>query len=153
MSADAIPDFLAEQRDEAPEELQPLILDFENYWERKLWHQLTEALVEFFSHPGSAPKRLAFYRVFILKFADKINQLKLVELALKAATECEGKAPYSVPSEAGDVLTHHVFEPQRMRSACNSFNQSPRRSTTRTRKMHTSLPWLPWPGQSSTLRS
>ncbi|KAI8670732.1 26S proteasome regulatory subunit [Fusarium falciforme] len=89
MSADAIPDFLAEQRDEAPEELQPLILDFENYWERKLWHQLTEALVEFFSHPGSAPKRLVFYRVFILKFADKINQLKLVELALKAATECD----------------------------------------------------------------
>jgi 26S proteasome regulatory subunit N9 len=97
MSADAIPDFLAEQRDEAPEELQPLILDFENYWERKLWHQLTEALVEFFSHPGSAPKRLVFYRVFILKFADKINQLKLVELALKAATECDGKEPCCVP--------------------------------------------------------
>ncbi|KAF7544259.1 hypothetical protein G7Z17_g10093 [Cylindrodendrum hubeiense] len=88
MSADAIPDFLAEQRDEAPEELQPLILDFENFWERKLWHQLTNALVDFFSHPDSAPQRLAFYRVFILKFADKINQLKLVDLALKAATEC-----------------------------------------------------------------
>lgn len=97
MSADAIPDFLAEQRDEAPEELQPLILDFENYWERKLWHQLTEALVEFFNHPGSAPKRLVFYRVFILKFADKINQLKLVELALKAAEECDGKVPCGVP--------------------------------------------------------
>ncbi|KAF4983816.1 hypothetical protein FZEAL_853 [Fusarium zealandicum] len=89
MNADAIPDFLAEQRDEAPEDLQPLILDFENFWERKLWHQLTDALVEFFSHPGSAPQRLAFWKVFILKFADKINQLKLVDLALKAATECE----------------------------------------------------------------
>ncbi|CAJ0547314.1 Ff.00g019410.m01.CDS01 [Fusarium sp. VM40] len=89
MSNVDIPDFLAEQRDEAPEELQPLILDFENYWERKLWHQLTDALVEFFSHADSAPQRLAFYRVFILKFADKINQLKLVDLALKAATECE----------------------------------------------------------------
>ncbi|KAF4970390.1 hypothetical protein FSARC_2583 [Fusarium sarcochroum] len=89
MSADAISDFLAEQRDEAPEDLQPLILDFENFWERKLWHQLTDALVEFFSNPKSAPRRLEFYRVFILKFADKINQLKLVDLALKAATECE----------------------------------------------------------------
>ncbi|KAF5963742.1 26S proteasome regulatory subunit N9 [Fusarium bulbicola] len=89
MSNETISDFLAEQRDEAPEELQPLILDFENFWERKLWHQLTDALVEFFSHPESAPQRLPFYRVFILKFADKINQLKLVDLALKAATECE----------------------------------------------------------------
>lgn len=101
MSADAIPDFLAEQRDEAPEELQSLILDFENFWERKLWHQLTNALVDFFSHPGSAPQRLSFYRVFILKFADKINQLKLVDLALKAATECTGtleSAPLLPPS-------------------------------------------------------
>jgi len=89
MSADAIADFLAEQRDEAPEELQPLVLDFENYWERKLWHQLTDALVEFFNHPGSAPQRLPFYKTFILKFADKINQLKLVQLALKAAQQCK----------------------------------------------------------------
>jgi 26S proteasome regulatory subunit N9 len=93
MSNDAIADFLSEQRDEAPEELQPLILDFENFWERKLWHQLTDALIDFFSHPESAPQRLQFYRVFILKFADKINQLKLVDLALKAATECDGKVP------------------------------------------------------------
>ncbi|TQS33353.1 hypothetical protein Golomagni_06308 [Golovinomyces magnicellulatus] len=89
MSADAIPDFLAEQRDLAPEELQPLVLDFESFWERKLWHQLTDALVKFFSHPGSEPQRLQFYKVFILKFADKINKLKLVELALKAATQCK----------------------------------------------------------------
>ncbi|KAM3468968.1 hypothetical protein MY8738_010185 [Beauveria namnaoensis] len=89
MIVDAIPDFLAEQRDAAPEELQPLMLDFENYWERKLWHQLTDALVEFFSHDGSAPQRLAFYKVFILKFADKINKLKLVDLALKTASQCK----------------------------------------------------------------
>lgn len=91
MSNDAIADFLAEQREEVSEELQPLILDFETFWERKLWHQLTDALLTFFSHPESASQRLQFYRVFILKFADKINQLKLVDLALKAATECDGK--------------------------------------------------------------
>lgn len=91
MAVDAIPDFLAEQRDDAAEELQPLILDFETFWERKLWHQLTDALVRFFSNPKSAPQRLAFYKVFILKFAEKINQLKLVDLALKAATQCTGK--------------------------------------------------------------
>ncbi|KAK4068492.1 uncharacterized protein Triagg1_7431 [Trichoderma aggressivum f. europaeum] len=89
MSTDSISDFLAEQRDAAPEELQPLILNFEDYWERKLWHQLTDALVEFFNDDGSAAQRLAFYNVFILKFADKINKLKLVMLALKAATQCK----------------------------------------------------------------
>lgn len=90
MNVDTIADFLAEQRDEAPEELQGLVLDFENLWERKLWHQLTDALVHFFNHEGSAPQRLAFYKVFILKFADKINQLKLVQIALSAATQCKG---------------------------------------------------------------
>ena len=89
MNVDTIADFLAEQRDEAPEELQGLIIQFENFWERKLWHQLTDALVEFFDHPGSAKQRLPFYKVFILKFADKINQLKLVDLALKAAEQCD----------------------------------------------------------------
>ena len=90
MNVDTIPDFLAEQRDQTAEELQPLVLDFENFWERKLWHQLTDALVQFFDHPDSAPQRLPFYKVFVLKFADKINQLKLVDLALKAATQCKG---------------------------------------------------------------
>lgn len=90
MSGDAIPDFLAEQRDKAPEELQPAVMDFETLWERKLWHQLTNALVDFFNDPRSAPQRLEFWNVFITKFADKINQLKLVDLALKAATQCKG---------------------------------------------------------------
>jgi len=90
MNVDTIPDFLADQRDSAPEELQPLVLEFETLWERKLWHQLTNQLIEFFNHPGSAPQRLQFYKVFVLKFADKINQLKLVDLALKAATQCRG---------------------------------------------------------------
>ncbi|KAI0122308.1 hypothetical protein F4814DRAFT_408282 [Daldinia grandis] len=89
MSVDTIADFLADQRDETPDELQYLIIQFENFWERKLWHQLTDALIEFFANPKSEPQRLKFYKVFILKFADKINQLKLVDLGLKAATQCK----------------------------------------------------------------
>ncbi|KAI2603021.1 uncharacterized protein GGS25DRAFT_509678 [Hypoxylon fragiforme] len=89
MNVDTIADFLADQRDETPDELQYLIIQFENYWERKLWHQLTDALIEFFANPKSEPQRLKFYKVFILKFADKINQLKLVDLGLKAATQCK----------------------------------------------------------------
>lgn len=85
MSNDVIPEFLSQQQDKTPEELQHLIFDFENFWERKLWHQLTHSLLDFFNNDASEPQRLDFYKVFIVKFADKINQLKLVELALKAA--------------------------------------------------------------------
>jgi len=99
MSPD-IPDFLADQREKAPEELQPMILTFEDYWERKLWHQLTDALVEFFKHPKSAPALLQFYKVFVLKFADKINQLKLVNLALMAAAQCDDEDEHLAFMEA-----------------------------------------------------
>jgi 26S proteasome regulatory subunit N9 len=91
MNIDTIPDFLAEQREVAPADLQTLFIFFEDLWERKLWHQLTDTLIEFFNYKESAPQRLPIYRIFILTFADKINQLKLVTLALRAATQCRGK--------------------------------------------------------------
>ncbi|ESZ96775.1 putative proteasome regulatory particle subunit (RpnI) [Sclerotinia borealis F-4128] len=89
MNVDTIPDFLGEQRDAAPADLQHLFLSFEDLWERKLWHQLTDTLVELFNHKESASQRLPFYKIFILTFADKINQLKLVTLALSAASQCK----------------------------------------------------------------
>ncbi|RKF72384.1 putative 26S proteasome regulatory subunit rpn9 [Golovinomyces cichoracearum] len=88
MNIDNISDFLAEQRDSSPPELEHFFLTFEDQWERKLWHQLTDSLIEFFNHTDSRPLRLPLYKTFILKFADKINQLKLVTLALNAASQC-----------------------------------------------------------------
>ncbi|KAH8163256.1 hypothetical protein CIB48_g5009 [Xylaria polymorpha] len=83
-----------------------LIIQFEDYWERKLWHQLTDLLVEFFTNPKSEPQRLQFYKVFILKFADKINQLKLVDLGLKAATQCRGRtARTPAPAPAPELCS------------------------------------------------
>jgi 26S proteasome regulatory subunit N9 len=108
MNVDTVADFLADQRDEAPEELQGLIIDFENLWERKLWHQLTEALVTFFENPASVKQRLPFWRVFITKFADKINQLKLVDLGLMAAKTCKGEQAY------------HAWCPDWAREACDA---------------------------------
>lgn len=90
MEADKIPDFLAEQRDQAPSEAQALFIDFEDFWERKLWHQLTNALVDYFRSPESAPQRLPIFKSFILSFADRINQLKFVTLGLLASTQCSG---------------------------------------------------------------
>lgn len=90
MDPEAIPNFLAEQRDEAPAEVQHVYLTFEDLWERKLWHELTNNLVDFFQSPESASQRLAIYEHFILSFAEKINQLKLVWLGLQASTETKG---------------------------------------------------------------
>lgn len=90
MNVDTIPDFLGSQRDDAPADLQHLYISIEDAWERKLWHQLTDTLVELFNHKESASQRLPFYKTFILTFADKINQLKLVTLALSAASQCKG---------------------------------------------------------------
>ena len=85
-----IPDFLLEQQAQGSPETQPYFLTFEDYWERKLWHQLTDSLVEFFRMPESAPHRLALFKTFVLSFADRVNQLKFVSLGLMAATECTG---------------------------------------------------------------
>lgn len=91
MDLDAIPNFLAEQRDQAPVEVQHIYLTFEDLWERKLWHELTNNLVDYFQSPESEPQRLAIYEHFILSFAEKINQLKLVWLGLRASTQSKGE--------------------------------------------------------------
>ncbi|KAF3388388.1 putative 26S proteasome regulatory subunit rpn9 [Penicillium rolfsii] len=83
-----IPDFLAEQQAQGTPETQTYFLTFEDFWERKLWHQLTDSLVEFFRLKESAPQRLAIFKAFVLSFADRINQLKFVALGLMASTEC-----------------------------------------------------------------
>jgi len=91
MDTDTIPNLLGDQRDQAPEELQNYFIDFENYWERKLWHELTEKLLEYFNHPESAKQRIPLFDTFIKSFANKVNQLKLVKLGLNAAKQYRGR--------------------------------------------------------------
>jgi 26S proteasome regulatory subunit N9 len=90
MDRDNIPQYLSDQRDAAPEDLQHYFLQFEDFWERKLWHELTDSLVEYFSDPASAPQRITLFNTFIKSFADRINTLKLVTLGLSAAEQYEG---------------------------------------------------------------
>jgi len=95
MDIDTIPNLLGDQRDQAPDELQHFFIQFEDYWERKLWHELTDSLIEYFNHPESAPQRIPLYETFIKTFAGKINQLKLVTLGLSAASQCKGPLYYA----------------------------------------------------------
>ena len=91
MDVDTIPTLLSDQRDNAPDDLQHYYLTFEDYWERKLWHELTDVLVEFFENGQSASQRLPLYNTLIKSFADKINQLKLVTLGLSTASQVPGE--------------------------------------------------------------
>ena len=89
MEQEKISDFLQTQRDSAPDDLQHYFLTFEDYWERKLWHELTDILVTYYNEPQSAAQRIQIYNNFIKSFADKINQLKLVIVGLKSAEQCQ----------------------------------------------------------------
>lgn len=89
MDTDTIPNLLGDQRDQAPDEQQHYFIEFEDYWERKLWHELTDKLVEYFDTPESAKQRIPLFDTFIKSFANKINQLKLVKLGLSASTQYE----------------------------------------------------------------
>ena len=94
MDPDTIPNLLGDQRDQAPDELQHFFIQFEDYWERKLWHELTDTLIEYFDHSESAPQRIPLFETFIKSFANKINQLKLVTLGLNTATQYKGGKSY-----------------------------------------------------------
>lgn len=87
---DAIGDFLSQARDNAPDDLQHYFLSFEDYWERKLWHELTDLLVKFYQEPQGAGIRTPLYENFVKSFGDKINQLKLVQIGLSAAGQWKG---------------------------------------------------------------
>lgn len=112
MDASKIPDFLAEQQARGTPETQTYFLTFEDFWERKLWHQLTDSLVDFFRMPESAPQRLAIFKAFVLSFADRVNQLKFVSLGLMASTECDGEYLHDLTiSKTGRVISHVEWVP------------------------------------------
>lgn len=74
---------------EVDPELSQLFDDFEDLYERKLWHQLTEKLTTFFYDDRSKSFRLRLYNQFVNKFLDKINQLSAVDFLLQSLRENE----------------------------------------------------------------
>lgn len=57
----------------------------------RLWHQLTLTLEEFYRHPDSPPYHFDIFNNFIHEFESKLNQLKLVELGVRAGQQLESK--------------------------------------------------------------
>ncbi|GAA5804297.1 hypothetical protein EDC94DRAFT_602097 [Helicostylum pulchrum] len=82
-----VPKFLYEERQKVDDSLQQYFVDFEDLYERKLWHQLTTRVLDFFNEPRSTSHRIPVYRNFVAEWEDKINKLSLVTIALQAAKQ------------------------------------------------------------------
>lgn len=77
----------------APASLQSFYPRFQSLHSKKLWYQLTLAVEEFLAHPDSAapPLRVDLYDKFVKSFAERVNQLRLVGMAVKAARQLQGE--------------------------------------------------------------
>jgi len=87
MSAQAAKDFISSFSSSVDPQLAPEVELMKTFYEKKLWHQLTVALENFVNHTywrNTRDERLMteLYERFIKEFEVKMNQLKLVKVAL-----------------------------------------------------------------------
>ncbi|KAI8381024.1 uncharacterized protein BYT42DRAFT_564975 [Radiomyces spectabilis] len=125
--------FLHEERQKAPAHLQQYFTTFEELHERKLWHQLTQKILEFFKQEESGPFQIPIYQHFVADWESKINSLSLVSIALKAATRFQDpnesvsfleKLIAKVDtSETKDVYVHAIMETAHFKLQLNQLGE------------------------------
>ncbi|EGG01686.1 uncharacterized protein MELLADRAFT_50027 [Melampsora larici-populina 98AG31] len=91
--------FILQTIDQLPTEIKPIYESFLDLYQRKLWYQLTTSILEFLNLPISFPYQISLYNGFIKDFENKINSLKLVEIAVTVSQQ------YTDPSEALEFLS------------------------------------------------
>ncbi|KAI9500920.1 26S proteasome regulatory subunit [Coemansia spiralis] len=79
--------YLQKQQSEVPSTLTKHFREFEDLYERKLWHQLTKKVEEFINIPEAAPYRIGLYNEFVKEWRKHMNKVKLVLFALAAARQ------------------------------------------------------------------
>jgi len=82
-------EFISTALSATPAELHPFLGSFQTLYNRRLWHQLTLKLFEFFDHPLSKPFRVDVFERFVRDFESKLNQLRLVDMGIKVAKEID----------------------------------------------------------------
>ncbi|KAG5643851.1 hypothetical protein DXG03_009534 [Asterophora parasitica] len=82
-------DFTAKGLSLTPPALHPYFESFQLLHSRRLWHQLTQKLFQFFDEPQSQPYRVDVFERFVSDFENKLNQLRLVEIGVKVSKEIE----------------------------------------------------------------
>ncbi|KAH9964863.1 hypothetical protein BC827DRAFT_1126950 [Russula dissimulans] len=77
-----------------PSELHPFFESFQNLYSRKLWHQLTQKVDEFFDHPLAKPYRVDVYARFVRDFEERLNPLRLAEMGITISQDIDNPAQH-----------------------------------------------------------
>jgi hypothetical protein len=56
----------------------------------RLWHQLTQKVLEFLKEPESGPHQIPLFQKFVVDWENKINKLSLVYIGLTTAQKFTG---------------------------------------------------------------
>ncbi|KAJ2779968.1 26S proteasome regulatory subunit [Coemansia javaensis] len=91
----AVSSYLQAQQRQAPAGLAARFAEFEELYERKVWHQLTKAVEAFINLPEAAPYRIGVYNEFVRDWQKHMSKVKLVLFALAAARQLD-----SIPDAA-----------------------------------------------------
>ncbi|KAJ2752013.1 26S proteasome regulatory subunit [Coemansia aciculifera] len=95
----AVTSYLQQQQRDAPSELAHYFSEFEDLYERKIWHQLTKHVETFINLPEAAAYRVSIYTEFVRDWQKHMNKVKLVLFALAAARQFD-----SIPA-ASEFMT------------------------------------------------
>ncbi|EGF84237.1 hypothetical protein BATDEDRAFT_15571 [Batrachochytrium dendrobatidis JAM81] len=97
--------WLTAQRTAAPADLKDYYSKFADFYDRKLWHQLTVSIEKFAALPAAVPFFLALYDNFIVDFEKKINPISLVKFLIQVAHQMKDpKAALSFLSAQSEKL-------------------------------------------------
>ncbi|KAJ2815748.1 26S proteasome regulatory subunit [Coemansia erecta] len=100
--------YLQTQQRSAPAELAHYFNEFEDLYERKIWHQLTKLVEKFINIPEAAAYRIGIYNEFVRDWQKHMNKVKLVLFALAAARQFD-----SIPEAAAfmEKIAEEVNQP------------------------------------------
>ncbi|TFY77377.1 hypothetical protein EWM64_g6637 [Hericium alpestre] len=84
-----VDEYLTTALSATPPELHPYFQAFQELHSRKLWHQLTVKLLEFFAHPLALNIRVDVFNRFVRDFEPRLNPLRLVEMGVTVSKDID----------------------------------------------------------------
>ena len=85
----------------------------------RLWHQLSNKLLEFFDHPLTKPYRFDVFNKFVRDFETKLNQLRLVEMGVKVSREIDSEWLFHLVPRVEDGSMQNVWSPSGVLNICS----------------------------------
>lgn len=87
-----VEEYLTTALSATPAELHPFFQAFQDLHSRRLWHQLTQKLFEFFDHPLARGVRVDVFDRFVRDFEARLNPLRLAEMAVNVSKDIDNPA-------------------------------------------------------------